>query len=63
MNQLIKLRAIIKNLPEGMVKDHKKMYLNNYLEIKKNEKIRANIAYTICLKNTNHFLIRTYLKA
>ena len=54
------IRYIISNLPEGMIKDHKKEYIKNCIEVYKNELSDYNLDYCNSMRNYNFNMIRFY---
>ena len=54
------IRYIISNLPEGMIKDHKKESIKNCIEVYKNELSDYNLDYCNSMRNYNFNMIRFY---
>ena len=55
------IRYIISHFPKGMIKDHKKDYIKNCIEIYKNEISGYNLDYCNSMRNYNFNMIKFYL--
>ena len=56
------IRYIISHFPKEMIKQHKKDYLKNCIEVYKNEKEGYNMEYCNSLRNSNFNMINFYMK-
>jgi len=57
----LSIRKIIYRLPINMSKIHKKRYINNCIEVYKNESKNFNLDLCQSLRNENFNLIKNYL--
>ena len=55
------IRYIISHFPGGMIKDHKKDYIKNCIEVYKNELSGYNLDYCNSIRNYNFNMIRFYM--
>ncbi len=55
------IRQILSNLPNGMIKMHKKQYINNCIFVFKNESEGYNLGFCNLVRNSNFELIKFYL--
>ena len=55
------IRYIISHFPKGMIKQHKKDYLKNCIEVYQNEKEEYNMEYCNSLRNSNFNMINFYM--
>ena len=54
------IRYILAHLPRNMAKVHRKLYIQNCIEVYRSEKAKMNLGYAECIRNSNHFLITFY---
>ena len=57
----LSIRSILKRLPFNMVKDHKKLYINNCIFVYKNERTKNNLGFCQYTRDANFNLINLYL--
>ena len=56
------IRYILGNLPKNMIKYHRKMYIDNCIEVYKCELHNIDINYSKALRNSNITIIEFYNK-